>query len=711
MKKLLLILFSTLLFSINIHAQKSDDVWIRKVVALYVVYLQRAPDHKGLTYWINEAQTEQNKTDILKENILKKISAKFSTYPLFIATYGTLNNQLFVQKMYQYILGKEGNSGGISYWQNRLDKGLSRSDMIVLFISSSLTPPISKENAPNLTEEEIENANLRKKIISNKIELALYFTYSLKELSNIKNLSAVKDVPAYLASQNILLSLYGNPLDKSIGIRLVDDAMSSDDPIEFIINNSSINISGTITYVRPLLNSNHIGLSSEQKVINTAKQMVVKLLNETGQVISETSTNDQGIYRFVNVPKETKVKVRVYSIMQREQSTNNWNIQVVDNTRENALYSVEGELISTKNSNNIRNLKIPLSLKESAPFSILDDVYKSMKKITDIRTVSFPLLLIKWSIHNNSSQGELKDGQIGTSFFDKKESIYLLGDASSDSDEFDTSVIVHEWSHYFEEKLSRADSIGGDHGEGERLDIRVAFSEGFGNAWSAIVTDDPIYADTAGNRGWFMDIEHDDSIDAGFWSEVSVQKIIYDLYDEDNESHDTLSLGLEPIYDILTTTQRETKAFTSIFSFITLLKQKNPLYGSQIDALLLNENIETIENDIYGEEHHNLYTDLGEEICTSSKYGRDNKLLNHKYLRFTINAKKSYTIRIKQTNGESSDPDFSLYSTTPFRFKKEVSGSQKGIESSDFFLTTGDYLLDISDYNNINKACFNITIE
>jgi hypothetical protein len=706
MKKLLLILFSTLLFSSKIHAQQSDDIWIKKVVALYIVYLQRAPDHKGLTYWINKAQTEQNRADILK-----KISAKFATYPLFLSTYGTLNNQLFVQKMYQYILGKEGNSSGINYWKNLLDEGLKRSDMIVMFINSSLTPAVSKENSPELTEEEIKNANLRKKIISNKIELALYFTYSLKELSNIKNLSSVKDDPAYIASRKVLLSLYSNPLDKSIGVRLIDNAMSSDNPIEFIINNSSISISGTITYVRPLLNSNHIGLSSKNESINPAKQIVVKLLGEMGHSISETTTNDQGVYRFVDVPKNTKVKVQIYSIMQRKQSLNSWNVQVVDNTQQNALYSIEGELVSSKDSDNIRNLKIPLASKASAPFSILNDIYTSMKKIINMRNVSFPPLFIKWSVNNNSSQGKFEKGQIGTSFFDKKESIYLLGDSHSDSDEFDSSVIIHEWSHYFEKNFSRTDNIGGDHGEGERLDIRVAFSEGFGNAWSAMVTDNPIYADTSGDRGWFMDIEQDKSIDAGWWSEVSVQKIIYDLYDENNESHDILSLGLEPLYDVLTTTQKETKAFTSLFSFITLLKQKVPLYGSQIDKLLLDENIESIEDDIYGEEHHNLYADLGEEICTSSQYGKGNKLLNHKYLRFTIDIQKSYTVRVKQTEGKSADPDFSLYSINPFRLKKEVSGVQKGIESSDFFLSTGDYLLDISDYNNISEVCFNISIK
>ena len=61
---------------------------------------------------------------------------------------------------------------------------------------------------------------------------------------------------------------------------------------------------------------------------------------------------------------------------------------------------------------------------------------------------------------------------------------------NEDSDEYDRHIIIHEWGHYFEDKLSRADSIGGPHGLSDRLDFRVAFGEGWGNAISAIITDD-----------------------------------------------------------------------------------------------------------------------------------------------------------------------------------------------------------------------------
>ena len=76
--------------------------------------------------------------------------------------------------------------------------------------------------------------------------------------------------------------------------------------------------------------------------------------------------------------------------------------------------------------------------------------------------------------------------------------IYILGDfAAGDTDEFDQSVIAHEFGHYFEDRFGRSDSIGGDHGGSATLvDLRVAFGEGWGNAFSGMVLGDPIYRDS-----------------------------------------------------------------------------------------------------------------------------------------------------------------------------------------------------------------------
>ena len=78
----------------------------------------------------------------------------------------------------------------------------------------------------------------------------------------------------------------------------------------------------------------------------------------------------------------------------------------------------------------------------------------------------------------------------------------ILGDAGVDTDEYDESVIIHEWGHYLQTILSRDDSIGGPHGSGDLLDMRVAFSEGWANAYSGLASNRDVYSDTSGrNQG------------------------------------------------------------------------------------------------------------------------------------------------------------------------------------------------------------------
>jgi hypothetical protein len=342
-------------------------------------------------------------------------------------------------------------------------------------------------------------------------------------------------------------------------------------------------------------------------------------------------------------------------------------------------------------------------------------VYEAIKKVHSAdSSATFPPLKLNWSVNNIET---------GT-YYDGTDNIVISGDQHGDSDEYDKHIIIHEWGHFFENKLSRADNIGGPHGSGQYLDIRVAFGEGFGNAFSAIVTDDPIYYDTMGNSGWHMDIENEKPNHQGWFSESSIQRILYDLYDSDIDGADTLALGFKPIYDVLVGQQKKTQAFTSIFPFIHALKNENSVSSTEIDNIVSSESIAPI-NDIYGENRTlrvngqtlPLYrtVDIGGSInvCTSNTYGtqrfpRNNKLNHHKYVRFNITSNSDYTIEVKQSNGHSADPDFILFKTSPF--KNLLASEDEGTERHVVKLNKGSYLLDISDARNVSLGCFDVSI-
>jgi hypothetical protein len=480
----------------------------------------------------------------------------------------------------------------------------------------------------------------------------------------------------------------------------------------FSLSLEAIEISGTIHYerVHPQNSGTSSFLNYSDITQETAKQVLVIAIDRSGNLINSTSTDDQGRYILSNIPSNSDIKIRVYAKMEK---TNQWDVKVINNSNNNALYGMEGNFVNSGFSNSVRNLTATASSKNAPPFAILDSIYLAMSKVHAVdSTVNFPLLKINWSVNNINT---------GT-YYDGLDNIVLQGDQQGDSDEYDDHIVIHEWGHFFERIFSRADNIGGAHGANEHLDIRVAFGEGFGNALSAMVTDDPLYFDTFGNNGWNMNIEQAVHETPGWFSEASIQRILYDLYDSNNDGADRLSLGFKPMYEILVNGQRNTPSFTSIFSFINELKKANATVTTKIDAITASEDIATIE-DSYGSNRVSsleegslpLYQELSIDktignICSFNHYGVYNKLANHKYVRFTINNNNTYPIQVKQSNGSSSDPEFTLFKTSPFEKVSTNESGEAGIEKASLALTSGEYLLDIYDANNIDRACFLVSV-
>jgi len=350
-----------------------------------------------------------------------------------------------------------------------------------------------------------------------------------------------------------------------------------------------------------------------------------------------------------------------------------------------------------------------------------------MKKVQSADALAiFPPLIVNWSVNNVSGGNNLAIGQIGTSHYTNS-TLSILGDKNQDTDEYDNHVIAHEWGHYYEDKFSRSNSIGGAHTNGDILDIRVAFGEGWGNAFSGISLDDPIYFDTSGSQqgnGFKFDVETDTSpTNQGWYSESSVERIIYDLYDSNDDGSDTLSLGFAPIHQVMTNAEKNTAAFTSIFTFIKAMKDANPANVNQIKNIVSSESIAEITN-IWGDGRTNKPSEnpyknltIGSTLSnvqfnyTNGSTG--NKLGNHYYYRFNVATAGSYTVRVHQTNGATSDPDFLLFSTPPLNSALPAVGRSAvaGDETkSNIILNVGDHLLDVNDFNNISGATFDISI-
>ncbi|REM28242.1 hypothetical protein DSI31_17690, partial [Mycobacterium tuberculosis] len=89
------------------------------------------------------------------------------------------------------------------------------------------------------------------------------------------------------------------------------------------------------------------------------------------------------------------------------------------------------------------------------------------------------------------------------------------------------------WGHYYQASFSRDDSTGGAHSTNERVDRRLAFSEGWGNGWSGIALGRSNYVDSGGPgqaQGGSLDLtKGPTATNPGWFSESSIQSIFWNL--------------------------------------------------------------------------------------------------------------------------------------------------------------------------------------
>jgi hypothetical protein len=521
---------------------------------------------------------------------------------------------------------------------------------------------------------------------------------------------------------------------------------------------TTVTISGHITFDRiPLDPTFGNGLDPAHTVAAPAREVTVQAIDAgTNSVLATATTDDAGAYS-VTVPANRNLFIRARAEMVKTGTAPTWNFTVRNNPKSDALYALDGTAASSGTTNTTRELHAESGFvgttysqpRAAAPFAILDTVFKAKELILTARAdADFPALSLFWSEDNRPTAGRFcpDDGDIGTSAYivftgdpdnctppqtSNPDGIYILGDFSAgDTDEFDESVLAHEFGHYVEDRFGRSDSIGGEHGgSDDLLDLRVAFGEGWGNAFSSMVRNDPIYRDSfAGVTDDFqIDVESDDPNNEGWFSEASVEEILWDLFDPAND--DPLALGFAPIFAVMTGAQVQTDAVTSIFSFAAGLRAANPGSAAQIDDLLTDEKIFGSDDFAAGETNdagdpailpvfRTIMLNAPISVCSRSPAGNTdaNKVGNRVLLRFDNDAQRLVTITATgAANGggtvAATDPDIFVLRRGTLALFGVDTGSTETIDQQQ--LEAGTYIIEVYDFNiaGTQPRCMNVAIQ
>ena len=512
----------------------------------------------------------------------------------------------------------------------------------------------------------------------------------------------------------------------------------SQDNVFINVASNENSIVGKVTFDLVPFNTVTNGLDYENTVVSPARGIVVEAIDADGNQLESTVTDSDGNF-LLNANPGIQMRIRVSAQLLQTEGAN-WDVKVTDNTNGNALYVTQGELFVSPENGSERNFHLASGwdgttyseTRAAGPFAILDAIYDTVQKFAAVDTsVNFPPLEIRWSPNNSVASGNYSEGDIGTSFYTSG-TIYILGKEDEDSDEYDRHIIIHEWGHYFEDKLSRADSIGGPHGLSDRLDFRVAFGEGWGNAISAIITDDVFYRDSSGSQqsfGWSININNNNATNAGWFNEDSVQSIIYDIYDNDSEAQDNLALGLGPIYSVLSDDgYRNQPYFTTIYSFAERLKNMQSQSANGIDSLLNNQQIYgTGENGLNETNDGLIPSSLPVyktaningapiKVCSVNDAGVYNKLGVTAFVTFQITSPGSYTFTVTESGGTTiSDPEFGLFKEGSYiAVANSVALGDEVLTTN--LTSTGIYQIVIYDWNNFGDTvdagsyCFDVQI-
>ncbi|NNL62275.1 MAG: hypothetical protein HKO69_00560 [Woeseiaceae bacterium] len=407
---------------------------------------------------------------------------------------------------------------------------------------------------------------------------------------------------------------------------------------------SIVTIAGRLFYERPTPNALCRGYNFNDITLMPVRLATVLLLDSAGNELAVSQTDDGGNYSFSGITANTDVRVRVRAELLQTTGAQTWEVYVRDNTSNTTAsldnrptYEVQWPLFNSGGVDSLDNDFIARTgwdtdagayddaQRLAAPLSILDAILNGVLLIAEVDpVVDLGRIDAFWSINNSwvtlpspdENVGELitayytsdpeRDGRRNPSLFLRGDAIGRLPESRINTDEFDSHVILHEWGHFFEDELSRSDSRGGYHQIPGKVDVRVAFGEGWGTAIGAIAGE-PRGCDTAqpATSGSSLDVENYNQFanEQGFFNELSVATLLYDLWDQDNDGFDTASIGFGPIYEVMTAPQlqKDTEGFTTLFSFATYLRQVvDPADIQFVDAQLRWENVDTDVLDIWG---------------------------------------------------------------------------------------------------------------
>lgn len=534
----------------------------------------------------------------------------------------------------------------------------------------------------------------------------------------------------------------------------------------------SYTITGTATFqARQVVSNVGLGNAGTAKPIRYAE---VRVTDSSGSVVQCAETDVNGDFSF-SLPQTGST----YTIAVNARANNSHlKISVLDQPEKNGVYALKTTVVANGNKSvGTINAGVTGEIL-GAPFNMYDQILDANEYLrTEVGSCPFtgctqftvaPKVSVYWTKGFNPGS---YSGSGATSFYLPGYSrLFILGGINGDTDNedtdhFDNSVILHEYTHFLEDTMADSDSPGGSHSGNNIIDPRLAWSEGVADFFQAAVRNSPTYIDTVGNISgstgiiFNVDLESYNSCpekqpgcdmaresgEANF-REFAITRFLWDVVDDtssetENSETDNISGHFDEIWAGFTSPNGFNDP-NLVFKHLGLLNhvQAQVLSGASDWSQLLQMHGLVDDTGSYYLKEYGYYVDnvgscgpqnfsitpdstynychydsgLGDYTCANEPaqdYLSNSDFFHYKHSGGTLSLTLNYTT----ASGTEADLDLIVYNTSARIFSSDdaVASSMNSpnnatgdveTESVSKSLPAGDYLIQVYAYDGIGSA-------
>ncbi len=243
---------------------------------------------------------------------------------------------------------------------------------------------------------------------------------------------------------------------------------------------------------------------------------------------------------------------------------------------------------------------------DGGAFHILDTLVTAMQTVFQWSQRELPPFFVIWS-HASGADWSYYRGERPTG--SNRYALELMGGVrgqldTTDADQHDIYIVLHEFGHFVFDQLSSDSSIGGMHPGTVNIDPGVAWEEGRATWFACAVLGEPMYRDAVGIEpsGSLRQNDNLEQMPAdalrGLGSQRTVEEVLWDLSDGvpatptrsaviADQDNDGVAIGSAAVFTAMMALQNEHETLPSLITFLRQLASTHVLTEPVIERLLV----------------------------------------------------------------------------------------------------------------------------